>query len=204
MLELKDLSCERAGRRLFHGLSRRVPAGQVLRVRGANGAGKSSLLRMLCGLLAPSEGAVWWRGRPVHGPLGELGADLVYLGHAAGLKEDLTPTENLCVAAHLQGRVLQGAQARLALESAGLGDCRHTPVRRLSQGQRRRAALARLALANPSPLWVLDEPFSALDANAVEWLRDLLQSHVRRCGTLVLTCHQGVPLGDLPQQEIAL
>jgi heme exporter protein A len=181
-----------------------VPAGQVLRVCGANGAGTSSLLRILCGLLEPTQGAVWWRGRPVRGLREELGPDLVYLGHAIGLKDDLSPTENLCAAARLQGRPLQGPDARQALESAGLGDCRHVPVRRLSQGQRRRAALARLALAGPSPLWILDEPFSALDADAVDWLRSVLQAHVRRAGTVVLTCHQGVPLDDAAQQVIAL
>lgn len=204
MLELQDLSCERGGRALFAGLTHRVAAGQVLRVRGANGAGKSSLLRIVCGLLPPSQGAVLWLGRPVASLREELGADLAYLGHASGLKDDLSPLENLEAAVRLQGGSLSVSGARRALESVGLAACRHQPVRRLSQGQRRRAALARLALPQPPRLWVLDEPFSALDTDAVAWLRGLVQAHVRHAGTVVLTCHQDVSLGDTPEQVIAL
>lgn len=204
MLELQDLACERGGRLLFRALSRRVTSGQVLRVRGPNGAGKTSLLRIVCGLLAPTEGAVLWRGQSVAARHPEVQAALAYIGHAHSLKDDLSPTENLAFAARLQGRAPEAAAVREALTRAGLGQCRHVPSRWLSQGQRRRASLARLALPQPPRLWILDEPFSALDADATLWLQDLLRAHLRQGGCAVLTCHQGVPIAGADEQEIAL
>ena len=214
ILELRDVACVRGARTLFSGVTCQLRPGELLRVRGANGAGKTSLLRMLCGLLEPTQGQVLWRGQNIAGLKEEFSAGLIYLGHAAALKDDLTPLENLQVACTLAAQPLALADARRALEDAGLRGHQNTQVRRLSQGQRRRSALARLALAQTqarwAPLWVLDEPFNALDADACAWLAGLINAQLRRAGTVVLTSHQDVPLGnsgdarDAPHQVLAL
>ncbi len=211
MLELKDVTCVRGARTLFTGVTCQLRPGELLRVQGANGAGKTSLLRMLCGLLDPTQGQVLWRGHNIAALREEFGAELIYLGHAAALKDDLTPLENLQVACTLAGQPMALPDARRALEQAGLRGYQNTQVRRLSQGQRRRSALARLALAQTqarwAPLWVLDEPFNALDAGACTWLGGLINAQLHRAGTVVLTSHQDVPLGDggeAPYQVLTL
>lgn len=190
----------RGARTLFTSLTCQLRPGELLRVRGANGAGKTSLLRMLCGLLEPTQGQVLWRGQNIAALREEFGAELIYLGHAAALKDDLTPLENLHAACTLSAQPMAMADARRALDDAGLRGHQNTQVRRLSQGQRRRSALARLALAQTqprwAPLWVLDEPFNALDADACTWLAGLIQAQLRRAGTVVLTSHQDIPLED--------
>jgi heme exporter protein A len=207
-LVLNELGCVRDGRRLFAGLTRQVSPGELLRVKGDNGAGKTSLLRILCGLLQPAEGQVLWRGQALDKLRGDFNRELVYIGHAAALKDDLSPLENLEVACTLAGQSVSTADARRALDEAGLRSHHATPARRLSQGQRRRCALARLALpvraAEWSPLWVLDEPFNALDTAASQWLAGQVQSQLRRGGIVVLTSHQGVPLDDVPHQVLGL
>ena len=204
MLALNDLGCTRSGRRLFSGVSCTVPAGQLLRVQGANGAGKTSLLRIICGLLEPTTGEALWRGQGVAGLREEFGRQLIYLGHAAALKDDLSPLENLQAATTLGGQLLDAAQARAALAAAGLAGYVNTPVRRLSQGQRRRSALARLVQGQYAALWVLDEPFTALDAVATGWLAGLVRSQVKAGGIVVLTSHQDVAIDDTPQQVLSL
>ena len=199
-LELRALGCARGGRELFSGLSRSVAAGQLLRVTGANGSGKTSLLRMVCGLLAPAQGQVLWRGQAPGKQAEEFGRQLVYLGHAAALKDDLSALENLQIACLLGGLVVDMAQARAALREAGLSGRERVPARQLSQGQRRRVALARLVLATDVPLWVLDEPFNALDTAATAWLCGLIAAQLARGGVVVLTSHQVVELDDLPGQ----
>jgi heme exporter protein A len=189
MLETHDLSCERGGRRLFSGLNVALGAGELLQVRGANGSGKTSLLRILCGLLPPSAGEVRWKATPIQALREDYSRQLVYLGHAPAVKDDLSAAENLAIACRLAGQrhtdgALAAALARLGL--AGM----HQPVRKMSQGQRRRAALARLALSQAVPLWLLDEPFSALDAAGADLLRAILEEHLRRGGTLACTTHQ--------------
>ena len=203
-LELRDLGCQRGRRRLFQGLNAALAPGQLLRVSGANGAGKTSLLRMLCGLLAPAQGEVLWHGRSVRGNRETYLRQLVYLGHAAALKDDLSALENLQAAARLAGLSPDEAAARQALADAGLRGREQVPARILSQGQRRRAALARLPLSR-ARLWVLDEPFNALDTAAVAWLQGLIEAQLQRRGMVVLTSHQPVGLSDgLPQQTLAL
>jgi heme exporter protein A len=202
VLELNGLDCVRGGRTLFTGLTRGIRAGELLRVQGANGAGKTSLLRMLCGLLAPARGQVLWRGQAIGTLHEEFSRELVYLGHAAALKEELSPLENLQAACVLAGRAASRADARRALADAGLRGHENTQARRLSHGQRRRAALARLALAPAAALWVLDEPFNALDTTATAWLEGLVRAQLLRGGVVVLTSHQGVALDDAPQQQV--
>ena len=202
MLELRGVACVRGGRTLFDKLDCLVAAGWLLRLRGVNGAGKTSLLRMVCGLLPPAEGQILWRGEPIRRLAEPFGRELVYLGHAAALKDDLSALENLQTSCLLGGLVAPRAQALQALAQAGLPGRWRVPARQLSQGQRRRVALARLVLSSATPLWVLDEPFNALDAAAADWLCNLLQTHLERDGIVVLTSHQDVALDALADRMI--
>lgn len=204
MLEFDHLACRRGRRLLFRGLAMRVGAGELLRVTGANGAGKTSLLRMICGLMAPAEGRVLWQGAPLAPQREAYHRQLLYLGHAAALKDELSALENLRTAAQLAGERCDDGSARAALAQAGLAGREALPARVLSQGQRRRAVLARLALT-AAPLWVLDEPFNALDTAATGWLLGLVETQLRRGGLVVLTSHQPVALSEaLPQQRLEL
>lgn len=204
-LELRGITCIRGDRTLFTDLTRSIHAGELVRVQGANGAGKTSLLRLLCGLLEPAAGEVLWRGRRVQELREEFGRELVYLGHAAALKDELTPLENLRASMNLAGQSVTDRAAASALAQAGLRGHECTPSWRLSQGQRRRAALARLALPElQSALWILDEPFNALDTLATEWLAGLIRGQLQRAGIVVLTSHQGGGPVDVPGSVLAL
>ena len=161
----------------------------MLRVAGANGSGKTSLLRILCGLLTPSAGEVRWRGAPIRSLREEYAKQLVYLGHAPAVKGELSAAENLSIASALAGFPVSRAQVQAALAALALAAV-DVPVRKLSQGQRRRAALARLCLSAAATLWLLDEPFTALDAQGVERLRELFARHLAGGGAIVFTTHQ--------------
>jgi heme exporter protein A len=188
MLEAAELECERGTRRLFRGISFAVTAGELLRVAGANGSGKTSLLRILCGLASPSAGVVRWKGQPIGALREEYARELVYVGHAPAVKDDLTPSENLAITCRLAGRPATGEALRAALGQLGVPEL---PVRKLSQGQRRRAALARLWVSD-APLWLLDEPYSALDADGMAALNGRIGSHAAAGGAAVYTTHQEV------------
>jgi len=193
LLEVRGLACRRGDRVLFSGLGFDLPAGGLLHVRGRNGSGKTTLLRALCGLLMPEAGEIRWKGEDSRGLGEDFRADLLYCGHLNGIKGDLTAIENLRVAATLDGaRVGEGA-LRSALERIGLAGCEDLPARVLSQGQKRRTALARL-LVTAAPLWILDEPFTALDRGAIDLLQEVFASHVAGGGILILTTHQEVSL----------
>lgn len=200
MLEGFDLEARRGRRVLFTGLALSAQAGQLLRVQGANGAGKTTLLRMLVGLNLPNAGQVRWQGQTIQSQRDEFHRDLVYLGHAAALKDDLSAIENLQAMVALGGDCCSGAEAAAALAAAGLRGRERLPARVLSQGQRRRVALARLELAPERRLWVLDEPFNALDVAANEWLAGLVQGQLQRGGIVVLTSHQAVPVDGTVEQ----
>jgi heme exporter protein A len=189
MLEARELTCERGGRRLFSDLTFQLQQGQALRVAGANGSGKTSLLRILCGLLAPDAGEVRWQGTPIRSLKEEYGAQLVYLGHAPAVKDELTAQENLSIGCRLAGQAPSKEAIHNALQLFGVAG-EERPLKRLSQGQRRRAALARLALAGSSPLWLLDEPFAALDAPGAKIVEEALAQHLSRGGAIVFTTHQ--------------
>ena len=193
-LELSGLSCVRGTRRLFDGVNATARAGQLLRVHGANGAGKTSLLRTLCGLSMPDRGTVRWNGQPLVEQRDDFHRDLIYIGHAAALKDDLTALENLLAACLLSGQRPTEQALMQALATAGLRHREHLSARGLSQGQRRRVALARLVLEPSAPLWVLDEPFNALDTAASTWLLDVLARQLRQGGIVVLTSHQPVAI----------
>jgi len=190
MLEAVELECERGTRSLFRNVSFTVIAGELLRVAGANGSGKTSLLRILCGLLAPNEGEVRWRGTRIASLKEEFSRHIVYLGHAPAVKDDLTAAENLSIACRLAG-----FEAGTHPALTQLGVPHDVPVRRLSQGQRRRAALARLAVSEKIPLWLLDEPYAALDVQAAAMVDGLIAAHAARGGAVIFTTHQETGAG---------
>jgi heme exporter protein A len=192
MLEARLLECTRGERKLFRDLSFSLGRGQLLRVAGANGSGKTSLLRIMCGLLAPSAGELRWQGRPIRVEREEYCRNLVFIGHLNALKDDLTALENLRFAAALGGVAAERQVTLDALDRFGVIRCAELPAKVLSQGQRRRVTLARLALSPKVPLWILDEPFSALDVGAVSELERLLAAHIAAGGMVVLTTHQEV------------
>jgi len=194
VLEARDLECERGGRTLFRGLALALPPGEMVRVAGANGSGKTSLLRILCGLLTPTAGEVRWNGARIQSLKEDYARHVLYLGHAPAVKDELTGEENLRASCALAGLAPSAEQIRAALARFGVpGD---KAVRQLSQGQRRRAALARLVVSWAAPVWLLDEPFTALDAGAAQLTRALLGEHAQRGGSVVYTTHQDAGLHD--------
>lgn len=189
MLVADCLECLRGDRRLFSQLGFSLAPGELLHVAGDNGSGKTSLLRILAGLLPAESGSVSWRGAVVGSA--EFRAALCYLGHQNAIKEDLTPLENLLSSVHVAAEAMREDAALAALAAAGLAGREDLPCRYLSQGQKRRVALARL-VEEKRPLWILDEPFVALDAFAIDWLTGLIDAHLAAGGVAVLTTHQPV------------
>jgi len=204
MLELTDLECTRGERTLFRGLGFALRSGELLLVTGANGSGKTSLLRIVCGLLVPTRGEVRWRGENIQQLREEFWKQLVYIGHANAIKDDLTAVENLMMASTLAGLSVSREQACAALRRLGLAGCEELPARVLSQGQRRRVALTRLALGQAMPLWVLDEPFTALDATAMNTIRELIAQHVAQGATVMYTTHQEAQINAAVSRRIHL
>ena len=193
MLEIAGLECRRGDRRLFSGLNLTLEPGTLLHVRGRNGSGKTTLLRTLCGLFTPETGEIRWRGESIRALAEDYRRELLYFGHLNGIKSDLTGIENLSIAARLVGDPVGIDDVWQALERIGLRGFEDLPTRMLSQGQKKRVALARLILSR-ARLWVLDEPFTALDVEAVALLQGLIAEHVADGGLAVLTTHQDVPL----------
>ena len=203
MLDTHQLACMRGDRRLFAGLDIALDGGELLYVHGHNGSGKTTLLRALCGLVRPEEGEIRWRGRDIAELREDYARELLYLGHKNGIKGDLTAAENLRVASILDGHPVSEAEAWAALGRIGLDGHEDLETKVLSQGQQRRVALARL-LVSKAPLWILDEPFVALDAAAVELLQQVIREHVAGGGLVVLTTHQEVPLTEGTAKQLEL
>jgi heme exporter protein A len=188
---------------LFAGIGFTVEKGTWLHFTGENGAGKTSLMRMLCGLSPPATGDIRWDDIPIR----ELGdnyrSNLLYVWHQAAVKEELTARENLQVSAAVKGWNLSATDANAALQRIGLGGREDLPLRFLSQGQRRRAALAQL-LVSREPMWLLDEPFAALDETAIASIAQIIAAHLNAGGIAVLTSHQQAALPDATKQALHL
>ncbi len=203
MLTATDLACVRGDRRLFSGLGFTLEPGAWIYLTGENGSGKTSLLRILVGLSPAEAGEIRWQGSAI-GRLGdEYRKAVTYLGHHNALKEELTARENLCTGAAMAGINLDAGRADALLGSVGLAGREELPARFLSQGQKRRVALARL-LWSESPLWILDEPFVALDVAAVAWLAATLAGHLAAGGMAILTSHQEVLIEGSTMQTLRL
>ncbi|RFC34848.1 MAG: heme exporter protein A [Candidatus Nitrotoga sp. SPKER] len=203
MLEISNLTCSRGDHLLFSDLNFSLSVGELLQVQGANGSGKTSLLRTLCGFIMPVAGEIRWRGQNIR----ELGdafyAEMIYLGHLNAIKDELNALENLHISAGLAGCKVDDKQVIAALRRMGLRGRETLPVKVLSQGQRRRVALARLLLSNAS-LWVLDEPLTALDVGAVELMQELIGEHLANNGMVIYTTHQPLQVVGITTRWFAL
>ena len=193
MLEAHDLAARRGTARLFAGLGFAVAAGDALVVTGANGRGKTTLLRMLAGLSAPETGEIRLDGARVGAFSPALRAAVTFAGHALALKDEMSARENLASLVTLCGAQVDDAELDTALDRVALGDRKRLPSRLLSQGQRRRVGLARLALSRRR-VWILDEPVTALDASGAALLGDLVAAHLDRGGLAVASTHAPLAL----------
>lgn len=203
MLTAQNLTCVRADRVLFKNINVELAQGGLLYVLGENGSGKSSLLRLLGGLVTPESGSVFWCGKTIKEDAETYQANLTYVGHLNGLKDDLTAFENAKINACLAEHECDDQKALHALAAIGIEHCAHLPIRVLSQGQKRRAALAKLWLTQ-SQLWILDEPFAALDAASIPVLASRLSEHLSQGGIAIITTHQEVVINAQRTQTIRL
>ena len=199
-LTVEKIHVWRGDRHVLKGVSLVVCPGELLQVAGPNGTGKTTLLRVACGLLRPEQGRVAWCGQPIAGIRPQYQSALVYAAHDPALKGDLTPLENLRYLVGLK-RSVPTAELEAALERTGVAACAQLPVRVLSAGQRRRVALARV-LAMRSPLWMLDEPFTNLDAAGSALVTDLLREHVSAAGMALVVAHHDIALPRLRRLEL--
>jgi heme exporter protein A len=204
MLEARQIECIRGDRRLFHGLSFQLEAKQALRISGENGSGKTSLLRMVAGLSPTQDGEIRWNHSRISVLAEDYRRELVFIGHTNGLKEDLTALENLQHALALGGSNVSAEELHAAFAQQGLATVASLPVKVLSQGQKRRVALVRLVFCADKTLWILDEPFGALDALAIARIEQLLVAHLKRGGMLLYTTHQEVALAGAQLQSVEL
>ncbi|MGD1983567.1 MAG: cytochrome c biogenesis heme-transporting ATPase CcmA [Chromatiaceae bacterium] len=202
-LRVERLCCVRGDRELFRDLDFELEAGDLVHLKGRNGSGKTTLLRALAGLLMPESGAILWHGESIRKLREDYARHLLFIGHLNGIKGDLTAVENLRIAATLDGYPLDEPSAWRILGEIGLRGHEDLPTKYLSQGQKRRVSLARL-FANSAALWILDEPFSALDVAAVELLQDSISRHIAGGGMAVVTTHQAVGLIDEQTRVIEL
>ena len=203
-LHASGLQCVRGDRRVFDGIGFDLANGGLLRVRGPNGSGKTSLLRMVCGLLQPAAGNIEWNGRGIDALGEEYYRDLAYIGHLNAVKDELKAGENLRFCARLAGVPATEALIDATLREFAFDGLEHLPCKFLSQGQKRRLALARLRLSATRAVWVLDEPFAALDAAGIEAVRLVVEEHLERGGLVLLTTHQEVAVAARDIQSIEL
>ncbi len=192
-LEAINLQCIRGDKELFSGLAIALKSKQLMRIEGQNGSGKTTLLRTLCGLYQPDQGDVFWQDSPIKKQDESYRKELFYLGHNNAIKADLNALENLRINTSLAGDAYSDEMLLQALDDIGLFGSEYKPTAHLSQGQKRRVALAALLLSK-AKLWILDEPFVALDGFAVKLLQDVIAKHVENDGMVILTTHQEVPL----------
>jgi heme exporter protein A len=193
ILQAENIACRRGERLLFEGVNFQLQAGELLLLEGRNGCGKTTLLRTLALLRQSDVGQIQWNNQPIEKLAEQYLSQLTWMGHHNALKGDLSALDNLDIQCRLHGLVCSDTQRWDALEQIGLYGYEDLPTRVLSQGQKRRASLAYLLLSQ-APLWILDEPFSALDIAAVDLLQSIMQKHVNQGGMLILTTHQEVAL----------
>lgn len=189
MLEVENVGCIRGDRRLFKNISFSLPPGTFLQLTGPNGSGKTTLLRIICGLIAPDEGEIRWQGENIRSFGEEYFTDITYIGHRNGIKDELTSIENLRISNGLAGSNLSAEEAREILDQLGLGGREALASRLLSEGQRRRSALARLATSSAT-IWVLDEVHTSLDTTAVVLIKSLIEQHLAKGGIAIAATHQ--------------
>jgi heme exporter protein A len=202
-MQARDLTVRRGTEVLFKALNFDLLPGQLVWLRGSNGSGKTSLLRVLAGLSKPDGGQLSWNEQHI-AQLQDYRASLVYMGHANALKDDLTASEALRFLVNMHARPCPADRLDAALRRMGVFHRRKLPVRMLSQGQRRRVALARLALEDKPGFWVLDEPFDALDDAGLALVQELFRDNVQRGGTVLFTSHIAVRPEGMPLTELTL
>jgi len=203
MLEVTNLSCARGEHQLFANLSFALSAGELLQVQGENGSGKTTLLRTLCGFMQPVAGEIRWQGQGIRELDEAYHADIIYLGHLNAIKDELNALENLRISSALAGCAVSDSVAIAALRRMGLRGRETFPVKVLSQGQRRRVALARL-LISKAPLWILDEPLTALDVGAVGLMQELIGEHLDNRGMVIFTTHQTLEVSGVETRRFRL
>lgn len=203
MLKTHDLTCVRGDRLLFKNINIELKAGGLLYVLGDNGSGKSSLLKLLCGLLTPESGSVLWCDQNIKHEPEAFQSNLTYIGHLNGLKDELSALENLSLSVAVSGKSLSENQLLAALAATGMERYAHLPVGELSLGQKKRVALTRLWLTT-NPLWILDEPFAALDTATITLLASRLTQHLSNGGMVVMTSHQDVAIQANLMQTVRL
>jgi heme ABC exporter, ATP-binding protein CcmA len=193
----------RGDRRLFSGLDLSLAGGTYLQVTGPNGSGKTSLLRILCGLLAPAEGEIKWQGENIRSLAEDYFTSVTYLGHRHGVKDELSAIENLRISNALNGVAISKERAREVLTRIGLAGRESLPARLLSEGQRRRVALARLVTCG-TKLWLLDEVMTSLDKGAVALIRSLIEEHLAGGGIAIVATHQDLAVTAGSNQRLEL
>lgn len=198
----QNLACIRNDLTCFENLDISVTSGELLQVEGANGSGKTSLLRILCGLSLAAEGQVLWQEQDILKNRSEYYANMLFIGHSNGVKRNLTCAENLRLGV-LHGDNIEQQNILRALADIGLEDLDEEYAGRLSAGQQRRLALARLHLSN-APLWILDEPFTALDYRGREKLEQMFDRHCAEGGMIVLTTHHALTLKNSRIQHLKI
>jgi heme exporter protein A len=202
VLEAHDLKCVKGSTELFSNVHLELQSGEALVVEGSNGSGKTSLLRILCGFNYPADGEITWNGESVEGHE-SYQQQISYIGHASGVKLDLTVIENLVFAQRLVGSDRTEAEIKEIIRAVGLFKQRNILTRKLSAGQKRRVALARLQLEERQ-LWILDEPLTALDRNFVTEFEMVLKNHLEQKGMLIVTTHRKLKLPSALMKQINL
>ena len=203
MLKVSNLECVRGERSLFKDVNFSLEAGELLQVNGPNGSGKTSLLRMLCGLARPAHGEIRWLGDNIRSLDEDYYNSITYLGHLNGVKDNLNAVENLRISSALAGNGIDESKAYASLQKMGLAGREILPVKVLSQGQRRRVTLSRL-LVSDTVLWILDEPLVALDTSAVLLVKSILEQHLKKGGMVVMTTHQDINIAAIATKRLQL